>query len=225
MTSSPHNWSGSCPCLGCRLQRLLNSSSTLVRLRVEGRLSKDQDCRFQSRCLQLKHFVERYSKLPSATRATPQSVGYALATWINGLYSTGVLSNPYKRAMLQSVHPLVADRVAKWEQKTHRINLPKWEVMLATLVNYVTANGCLPQSASKSSDYLYEWFSRQLRRLAQLPGELLRQSHPLISAAVAARSPKRCSSTGLRSGVVIAAARKPDWPNYPCSHRSPRVFL
>ena len=165
-----------------------------MRLRVEGWLSKDQDCGFKSRCLQLKHFVERYSKLPSATRATPQSVGYALATWINGLYSTGVLSNPYKRAMLQSVHPLVADRVAKWEQKTHRINLPKWEVMLATLVNYVTANGCLPQSASKSSDYLYEWFSRQLRRLAQLPGELLEklhQSHPLIAAAVAARSPKK----------------------------------
>ena len=47
--------------LGSRFQSLLNSSSALLRQRVEGWLSKDANC--QRQCLQLKGYIEKYREL------------------------------------------------------------------------------------------------------------------------------------------------------------------
>lgn len=81
------------------------------------------------------------------------------------------------------------------------VDVQKWQPALQRLVSFVKANGRLPQAGSSAD--LYDWFSRQLRRLGQLPEELMEQlceSHLLIAAAVdAKRSKKREWTLGMDS--------------------------
>ena len=88
--------------------------------------------------------------------------------------------------MLESLHPLVAELVAKWDAKTIQVDLPTWQSNLQRLVACVQAKGHIPSSTS-SDKVLYEWLRRNLRRLQRLPLELVKQlhnSHPLIAAKV-----------------------------------------
>ena len=168
--------------LESRLQRLLNSPSTLLQQRVEGWLSKDQDCSFKRWCEQLKQYVERQVELPPR--------GHALWTWLRTQRHIGTLGNQRKREMLESAHPLVAELLAKWDHSPLRIKLPKWQAQLHKLVNFVKAEGRMPGTTSSLELAAYKWFAWQVRRLQQLPNELLKQlrkSHPLIAAAVKAK--------------------------------------
>ena len=186
-----------------RVQRLLNSSSPLLQQRVEGWLLNDPDCSFRNWCVKLRQHVERYGKLPTAAG----SLDDGLATWFKNQKSNGLVSNPCKREMLESVHPLVAERIAKWAETTYSIRLPVWYDRLEGLVNFVVATNRLPTRSKEPS--LRAWLNAQLGRLGQLPEELveqLRLSHPLIAAAVAERSAKECTTTGLLRRAVTTAS-------------------
>ena len=174
---------------GHRLKSLLNASSALIRRRVQGWLSQDPNCNFKHGCLQLKHFVEMHGKLPHRTTKAAHSLENKLAQWLMTRRADDTLNNPQRRAMLESVHPLVSELVAKWGSMPRQVNLPKWQDWLARLASFVAANRRLPSSKTERS--LNSWLSWQLVRLDQFPKELvkqLRRSHPLIAAKVDART-------------------------------------
>ena len=178
-----------------RLQSLLNSSSLLVRQRAEGWLSKDPDCAFKRGCLQLKHYIQQNGKLPFRTRQTSHSHDNALALWLNVQKNNGRLNNPGRRAMLESVHPMVAQVVAEWDVRPPMVKLGPWQAWLHKLVQFTQDESRLPRYClNRSERGLYAWLNRQLHRLGQLPNELveqLRKSHPLIAAAVESRSAQK----------------------------------
>ena len=109
-------------------------------------------------------------------------------------------TRPERRIVLESLHPLVAELVAKWKATTTRVDLSTWQSKLRRLAAYVQAKGHLPRP--KGSDkVLYEWFRRNLRRLHRLPQELVKQlhdSHPRIAAKVHAAKAKHVERTGLK---------------------------
>ena len=99
-----------------RWQRLINSSSPLIRQRVQGWLLHDQDGKFRGKCLELKAYLETHGKLPHFTRKAPRTLQRnCLALWLSSLRDRGGWTKPDRRAMLESLHPLVAQLVARWE--------------------------------------------------------------------------------------------------------------
>ena len=174
-----------------RLQRLLNSSSLLVQQRVEGWLSQDPDCAFKRGCLRLKQHVELTGKVPSRTSDTSRLFEAEIAKWLSSQRNNGMLSNPERRAMLLSTHPLVAELLAGWDRLPCKVKQGRWQVWLQKLVHFIRAESRLPKYFEKE---LYSWFTRQLLRLEQLPRQLvdqLRNSHPLIAAAVDAKEAEK----------------------------------
>ena len=178
-----------------RLQRLLNSPSLLLRRRVEGWLSDDPDCRFERRCLQLQQYIQRYGRLPG--QSGKHSPSDTLATWIKTQRWVGTLLNPRRRAILESVHPLVANLVTEWDARHIQVKHDVWHARLHTLVELVKTKGRLPGSKTSLELATYKWFDRQLRRLQKLPQELLlqlRESHPLIAAAIHAKERQKSAA-------------------------------
>ena len=116
--------------LGLRWGRLFSSSSALLRQRVEGWMSKDINCGFKRHCWQLKGYIEMYSELPRYTNKSPKSLSHVLAKWLNIQRFSGI-SNPCRRKILESVHPLVAELVSKWDVRTLRVDRPKWQARLS----------------------------------------------------------------------------------------------
>ena len=157
-----------------------------------GWLLNHQDSNFKRRCLELKAYIETNGKLPRLSAKTPNSQSHRLAVWLRDLINRG-WTKPDRRAMLESLHTLVAELLAKWDATPARIDLPKWQSRLRRLVAWVQENGHLP-STTGSETVLYEWLRRNLRRLSRLPQELVKQlldSHLLIAAKVRAAQVKR----------------------------------
>lgn len=180
---------------GSRMARLQNSSSLLVRERVEGWLSKDPNCRFKRWCLWLKHYMQVNGRLPRRQSKTPGSVENTLSIWLRSQRSSAMRNDPHRRAMLESVHPLVGKRLEQWDTRCLRVNRTLWQARLQRLVSVVEAKGWVP--LSKTSEY--SWLKRQLSRLGQLPDELvekLRKSHPLIAVEVEVKETERVRLRG-----------------------------
>ena len=188
-----------------RWRRLVNSSSPLIRQRVQAWPLNSQDGRFKRRCLELKAYIETNGELPRLSVKTPNSQSHRLALWLRGVANNAGWTRPDRREMLESLHPLVAELVWKWaamaaRRTTPRIDLPIWQRMLQRLVAWVQAKGHLP-STTCSDPRLYDWFRRNIRRLERLPEELVKQfhdSHPLIAAQVRAAQVKHAERAGLQ---------------------------
>ena len=183
-------------------QRLANSSLPLIRRRAQGWLANDQDGAFQRRCIELKSYMELNGELPRFTSKTPNSQSHRLALWLGSLRDRGGWNEPVRRAMLERLHPLVAELVAKWDARSTRIDLRAWQSVFRRLVNWVQAKGRLPRLSSTSSGKeLYNWLYRNLRRLERLPQELvqdLHDSHPLIAAEVRAAQMRQLGRARLK---------------------------
>ena len=192
-----------------RWWRLMNSSSPLIRQRVQGWLSGDPDGKFKRRCLELKAYIEMNGELPRFNTNTSNSQSHHLALWLSSLEKRGGWTKPDRRAMLESLHPLVADFMAKRDSRTARIDLPAWQTKLRRLVACVKAKKHIPRFGSGSSDRgLYDWLYRNLNKLDRLPRELVKQlqdSHPLIGAKVLAAQAKQVAGARLK-GTVGARA-------------------
>ena len=184
-----------------RWQRLLNSSSALIRQRVQGWPLNSQDSKFKRRCLELKAYIEMNGELPRFSSKTPNSQSHQFAAFLSSLRDAEGWTRPDRRAMLESLHPLMAKLVVKWDTKTiTRVNLPIWQKKLQRLVAWVQAKGRLPSSTDSGSG-LYDWLRRNVKRLEQLPRELVQQlldSHPLIAAKVHAAQTKRVERVCLK---------------------------
>ena len=208
-----------------RWRRLVNSSSVLIRQRVQGWPLNRQNSKFKRRCLEMKAYIETNGELPRLTKKTPNTQSHRLANWLKGLVTTGGWTKPDRRTMLESLHPLVAELVGKWRATTTRINIPKWQQRLHELVTSVEAKGHLPSLCSTSSDErLYEWLRRNLRRLGRLPQELVKQlhdSHPLLAAKVSAAQAKRVES-GLYQKEESGAGKVPLFQGC-CGHLGEKV--
>ena len=167
----------------------MNSSAPLIRQRVRGWPLNSRDSKFQRRCLELKTYIEAKGELPRFTSKSEH-----LARWLSNLANGGGLTKPDKRAMLESLHPLVAELVEQQDSRTIiKVNHPIWQRKLQRLVAWVQENGQLPYSACSETG-LYDWFCRNIRTLQRLPQELVKElydSHPLIAAKVRAAQAKR----------------------------------
>ena len=174
-------------------RRVVNSSSPLIRQRAQGWLLHDQDGKFKRRCLELKAYIEVNGELPRHTKKTPNTPSNRLALWLRKVPERTVWTKSDRRALLESLHPLVAQLVAQWDTRTARIDLKNWQSMLQRLVACVQAKGHIPRATS-SEKRLREWLYRNLQRLARLPRELVQQlhdSHPLVAAKVRAAQAKQ----------------------------------
>ena len=184
-------------------QKLRNSSLSLIWRRAQGWLLGDQDGAFHRGCLELNPFVDATGELPRFTSKTPTSQSHRLAVWLSTLRDRGTWTQPGRRAMLESLHPLVAELMVKWDTAPARIDLPAWKSMHQRLVTFVQVNGRLPRSASAGPDKgAYDWLYRNLGRLKRLPKELVKQlhdSHPLIAAKVRAAQQKQLRARLKRS--------------------------
>ena len=92
-----------------------------------------------------------------------------------------------------------------------KISFVKWQPRMQRLADFVQAEGRLPRCSAKAGTELqiYQWLSRQLRVLGQLPTELvqqLRESHPLIAARVEAKLLKRRGSIDSACSVIALKA-------------------
>ena len=184
-----------------RWQRLVNSSSSLLRQSAEGWLLNSQGGKFKRRCLELKAYIEMNNELPRHNTKLPNSRSNRLARWLSSLADGGGWTQPDRRATLESLHPLVIELVGKWDTRpTLRIRLPAWQRMLRRLVACVQAKGHLPNAACSQTEVgLYDWLNRNIRRVERLPKELVKQlldSHPLIAAKVRAAQAKQRSCQG-----------------------------
>ena len=182
-----------------RWRRLVNSTSSLIRQRVQRWPQKI----FDRRWLELKAYIETNNELPRQTPKTPNLQSHRLALWLNGLKDREAWTKPDRRATLESLHPLMAELLAKWGAKAARIDLPVWQRRLQRLVAWVQAKGRLPSSTG-SETALYDWLNRNLRRLRRLPQDLVKQllhSHPLIAAKVRAAQAKQMAWAGLKKGL------------------------
>ena len=209
-----------------RWRRLMNSSSPLIQQRVQAWPLNLQDGKFKRWCLELKAFVEMNGELPRLTKKARSSQSHRLAAWLSSLKDRGGWTPPYRREILESLHPLVAELVAKWDTTPTRIDLRAWQRMFQRLVNWVQAKGHLPGFSSTSSDKelnLYNWLNRNLLRPQRMPQELVEQlldSHPLIAAKVRAAQ-ARCVEKGLSQkeqwgGREIAVLRRVLWTFWRC---------
>ena len=196
----------------------MNSPSPLIRQRAQRWLLNCQDDRFKRRCLELKAYIETNGKLPRLSAKTPNSQSHRLALWLSSLENGEVWTKPDRRAMLESLHPLVAELVRKWDARaarrtTLRIDLPSWQRMLQRLVAWVQATGKLPSSGCSDTG-LYDWLRRNIRRLEQLPQELVKQlldSHPLLAAQVRAAQAKHAERAGLQRVQAKTASVRMLW--------------
>ena len=189
-----------------RWRRLVTSSSPLIRGRAQGWPLNSRDGNFKRRCLELKAYIEMNEKLPRHSSKTSSSQSHRLARWLSGL-AEGLWTKPERRAKLESLHPLVAEFLAKWDAPTFRLDVPKWKGTLQRLVASVQANGELPSSRSCDGP-LYSWLYRNLLRLERLPPELVKQlhdSHPLIGAKVRAAQAKHRERASLMRGKCFCS--------------------
>ena len=161
-----------------RLQRLLNSSCSLLRSRAEGWLAGGHRGAFERNCRELKKYIEAHGKLPRLNAADRKSLGHRLARWLGGLGDKGTWAAPERKSMLEQVHPLMKELVQKWSSTPlKRIGQNQWKKQLKQLVDFVRLHGRLPKDKVVSERSLYHWMRAQQRRLAAgiLPSELAKQ--------------------------------------------------
>eukprot|EP00438_Fugacium_kawagutii_P029161 Skav216180 [mRNA] locus=scaffold2249:124226:133669:+ [translate_table: standard] len=141
--------------LAHRLQRLMNSSLSLVRRRTEGWITGDRDMTFQRRCVELRKYVNVHG-IPSYP--------HPLFNWLHGQRIRGMHLDPTKLKMLQDVHPLVADMCSNWDSEPAKIVQDKWDARLRDLNAFAEANWHLPRQRGREG-VLWRWFWLQLRRV------------------------------------------------------------
>ena len=169
-----------------KVQRLLNSSSSLISDRVEMWMAGGQKGLFQLKCQKLKEFIEMHHRLPQVRRGQTESPEGKLASWLAVLRYHGACAKPLRRKMLKELHPLMEKLVKKWMKNPPEIDKAKWEDRLRQLESFVKFHRRIPKLKEGG---LHSWFHRQRRFHADglLPLELELQllcSHPVIVEAV-----------------------------------------
>ena len=181
-------------------QRLLNTTSPIIRDRVQRWMTLDFKGIFKRRCEELKQYIKNNCKIPS--QRVKQSVSsYRLAAWFDGLRQNLVYTNPKKRTILEEVHPLVSDRLQKWDRSPVKVDRSSWEDRLNKVLRIVYAHGRLPKKSSEPSSY--NWLRTQINRFFQglLPPELaerLHGSHSLIAAQILDERQLQCKACTQR---------------------------
>ena len=159
-----------------------------------------QDGKFKRRCLELKAYIKTNGELPRRSTKTTNLPSHRLALWLRSLANNAGWTRPDRRAMLESLHPLVAELVAKWDTTPARIDLRLWQSTLQRVIACVQAKGHLPSSTSCDTG-MYDWLNRNILRLERLPRELVKKlhdSHALVAAKVRAVLAKQVQMAGLK---------------------------
>ena len=161
-----------------RSNKLLNSSSPLVRARVHGWLRPHRA--FELKCHQLREFILAAGSMPLLSRAGAQG---KLASWLYVRARQRKLSKAERR-LLEQVHPLVEETLHSWAKAPVQVSTKLWKRHQLELLDFVSREGCLPGSATEPK--LYCWLQLQRGRFCAgiLPAELgldLQSSDPRIA--------------------------------------------
>ncbi|CAJ1346014.1 unnamed protein product [Effrenium voratum] len=161
-----------------RSNKLLNSSSPLVRARVHGWLRPHRA--FELKCHQLREFILATGSMPLLSRAGAQG---KLASWLYVRARQRKLSEAERR-LLEQVHPLVEETLHSWAKAPVQVSTKLWKRHQLELLDFVSREGCLPGSATEPK--LYCWLQLQRGRFCAgiLPAELgldLQSSDPRIA--------------------------------------------
>eukprot|EP00438_Fugacium_kawagutii_P029160 Skav216179 [mRNA] locus=scaffold2249:111271:123568:+ [translate_table: standard] len=165
--------------------RQLLAASPLIHRRAAGWQTGDADGHFEERCQELREHMQLHRSLPTHSG----SASTQLAWWMNNLQASFGILPPYKKKLLQEVHPLIKAEVEKWQTTTPpQMKLPQWKSRLDELSKFVYALDRLPKSVSDvcTEQRLYQWLWRRCRdilagRLSLDMQQQLRDAHPLIA--------------------------------------------
>ena len=189
-----------------KLQKWLNSTSPIIRDRAQSWMTLDITRVFKWRCEELKQYIKKNDKLPSPKANKRGTAPYRLATWFDSLRQEARYTDPKRRKILEEVHPLVSDRLQKWDRSPLRVHRSGWEDQLKKVVRGVYAHGRLPKMGSERASYT--WLRTQINRCLSgvLPPELAEQlhgSHSLIAAKVQHQRQFRCKSCTKRLAALL----------------------
>ena len=184
-----HNTKKQKPLHQQRLQRLRNSSSSLIRNRVLGWLKGGRKFRYSQRCQELIEYLDQHQALPKPARTRLEK---QLVRWL----ANQRFAEPEQQLHLQNLHPLLENEVKSWHTAPIKIKEEKWAANFRSLSEFVSQKQRLPRSCENLSERSsYNWLHKQLRSLSQkkLPQIFVRQlldGHPLIAEAAVARAPQ-----------------------------------
>ena len=160
-----------------RLHRFLNSSSPLIRKRVQAWL--DPGRQYRESCCKLRTHILEHGSLP---RQTKTSDARRLASWLRSQFRFITTLPPWKAEMLEDVHPLVKARVQSSYQVLTLQNLTRFQERGLQVSKFVTRKGRLPHRHEGPDLMWLQAKRRQLRR-GMMPAEFvlhLQRLHPII---------------------------------------------
>ena len=178
-------WLGRVRGLHAKLQKLLNSSCSMIRARAAQWLGAGARTCFQRRVEELQHFVQLHGRMPQNAKASSVGERKLMKRLLQLVRPTQVSNTRMKRLQrLAQLGPVVASWTRSRQAQQPRVLFRPWVRKLNELIGFVNTNKRLPRQ-NPGETHLYSWLARQRRRLASLPPELrnpLTHSHPLVAA-------------------------------------------
>ena len=170
-----------------RVQKLLNSTSELLRTRVQEWLG--QDVTFLKRCKALNDFVQKHDRLPNQTaRLTRHAdLEHRLQCFLAGFQKGATHATPGRLKTLKELHPLVTSRIESWESGADGIHSRSWHERWIQLTRFVEQAQRLPRSSVLKERPLNCWIAKQRRRFLLLPEMLQKQllNNSLVASYIA----------------------------------------
>ena len=162
-----------------RLHRLLNTSSPLLRERLQGWLMPRHG--FKLKCQELREHIQATGSLPSFSHKP--GTGRKLASWLRSQAQKGTLTNEQQK-MLEDSHFLVKAKLREYTKQPLRVHIRGWQRRMREVLEFVAREGRLPRGRQERG--MYQWLALQRRHfgrgllLPELEMELQR-SHPILA--------------------------------------------
>ncbi|CAE7405594.1 irc3, partial [Symbiodinium sp. KB8] len=163
-----------------RMQRLLNSSCSMLRARAAKWLVPDVF--FEEVLQELRQFVHVHHRMPSAGKQHPRAERRLIES-VRGLASPAMRSFKRRLQLLEKVDPIVADWVKSRRTRQIRVCEVLWNSQYDRLLGFVEVNERLPRQRLERP--LHSWLYRQRIQMNYLPANLqakLIHIHPVVTA-------------------------------------------
>ena len=168
------------------LQKLLRSSSSIIRAHAEELLDPNRQTAFDRLVEEVQRFVQEHNRMPRKTKtssAGERELSENLAQLVRPTLRPGTRMK--RLQLLAKLSPIIANWANSRQARKPRIRLGPWNTSFRRLLDFVTTNQRLPRRKNHRENSLYTWLLKQRHRAAGLPSELqeaLVDSHPMIAA-------------------------------------------
>ena len=163
-----------------RMQKLLNSSCSMLRARAAKWL--EPDVFFEEVLQELRQFVHVHHRMPSAGKQHPRAERRLIES-VRALASPAMKSFKRRLQLLEKVDPIVADWVKSRRTRQIRVCEVLWNSQYDRLLRFVEVNERLPRQRLERP--LHSWLCRQRIQMNYLPANLqakLIHIHPVVAA-------------------------------------------